>query len=232
MKLLEIKDLSVLYKTGYKTNVALKNVNLSVFGGEYICIVGNNGTGKSSLIKCMLGLQKSDTGSISLFCNKNDISYVPQLNTIPLDFPATVEEIILTGTQKANFKLPFYSKCDKASSEKAIKSVGLERLSKRKINELSGGQRQRVFLARALCKNPKLLILDEPCSGLDEKTTNDFYELLGELNSKFNKTVIMITHDYNCVKNYATRVIKLENKVVFDGSVGSFFKENTKGELL
>lgn len=232
MKLLEIRDLSILYKTGYKTNVALKDINLSVFNGEYICIVGNNGTGKSSLIKCILGLQKSYTGSISLFCNKNNISYVPQLNTIPLDFPATVEEIILTGTQKSNFKLPFYSKYDKISAKKAIKSVGLENLSKRKINELSGGQRQRVLLARALCKDPKLLILDEPCSGLDEKTTSDFYKLLENLNSKVHKTIIMITHDYTCVKRYATRVIKLENKVVFDGNVDSFFKKTNKGELL
>lgn len=232
MNLIEIKDLDVLYKTGYRMVFALKNITISIKAGEYLCIVGNNGTGKSSLIKSILGLIPISSGNIKLKCNKNEISYIPQLNTIPLDFPATVHELVLSGTQKSNMGLPFYKKEDKTFTEKAIRETGLKGLEKRRFCELSGGQQQRVLLARALCRNPKILILDEPCSGLDEKTTADFYELLLHLNTQHNTTIIMISHDLINVEKYATRIIKLDNAILFDGSVSEWMKKRNDGELI
>lgn len=224
MRLLEVNNLSVSYKTGYKSNVALNNVNLEVNSGEYVFVIGDNGTGKSTLLKCILGLIKEKKGSINLNCKSDEISYIPQLNTIPLEFPATVFEIVLTGTQKSGFSFPFYKKSDKIAAQKAICDVGLENFVNRRIGELSGGQRQRVLLARALCKKPKLLISDEPCTGLDKKTTDDFYNILNNFNKKNNTTIIMVSHDLVNLKKYATRVIKLENKVVFDGNVSALLK--------
>ena len=122
------------------------------------------------------------------------------------------------------FSFPFYKKSDKIAAQKAICDVGLENFVNRRIGELSGGQRQRVLLARALCKKPKLLISDEPCTGLDKKTTDDFYNILNNFNKKNNTTIIMVSHDLVNLKKYATRVIKLENKVVFDGNVSALLK--------
>ncbi|MDQ5983858.1 MAG: High-affinity zinc uptake system ATP-binding protein ZnuC [Eubacteriales bacterium SKADARSKE-1] len=230
MNLIEIKNLDVLYKTGYRGISALKNVNANIKSGEYVCIIGNNGTGKSSLIKSILGLVSVSSGNIKLKCNKNEISYIPQFNTIPLDFPATVHELVLSGTQKSNMGLPFYTKEDKASTEKAVRETGLKGLEKRRFCELSGGQQQRVLLARALCKKPRILILDEPCSGLDEKTTADFYELLLHLNTQHGTTIIMISHDLINVEKYATRIIKLDKAILFDGSVSEWIKKRNDGE--
>lgn len=222
MKLLEVKNLSVVYKNGYKTNLALKNVTFDIFAGEYICLVGDNGAGKSTLIKTILGLIDNYNGVVSVKCLKNQISYVPQLSTIPLDFPATVDEIVLSGTQVSGEYSPFYRQSAKLAAEIAIKNVNLKNFTKRRICELSGGQRQRVLLARALCKMPKLLILDEPCAGLDEKTTEEFYQILVNLNKNNGTTIIMVSHDLLRVKKYATRVIKLENKIVYDGKAATF----------
>lgn len=232
MGLIEIKDLDVLYKTGYRVNFALKNINININSGEYLCIVGNNGTGKSSLLKSILGLIPISSGNIKLRCNKNEISYIPQLNTIPFDFPAVVHELILSGTQKSNIGLPFYTKKDKISTEKAIRETGLKGLENRRFWELSGGQQQRVLLARALCRNPRVLILDEPCSGLDEKTTGNFYELLLHLNTEHGATIIMSSHDLINVEKYATRIIKLDNALLFDGSVKEWTKKRNDGELI
>lgn len=222
MKLLEVRNLNVTYRTGYKNSLALKDVNFDIFAGEYVCLVGDNGTGKSTLIKSILGLIENYSGIISVKCLKNQVSYVPQSSTIPLDFPATVDEIVLSGMQRAGTYLPFYKKDDKIAAENAIENVSLKKFMKRRICELSGGQRQRVLLARALCKAPKLLILDEPCSGLDEKTSDEFYGILDRLNKENNTTIIMVSHDLLRVKKYATRIIKLENKIVFDGKVAAF----------
>ena len=233
MNLIEIKGLDVLYKTGYRAIFALKNVNFNINFGEYLCIVGSNGTGKSSLIKSILGLVPISSGDIKLRCNKNEISYIPQLNTIPLDFPATVHELVLSGTQRSNMGLPFYKKEDKIFTKKAIRETGLKGLEKRRFCELSGGQQQRVLLARALCKKPKVLILDEPCSGFDEKATGDFYELLLHLNTEHSTTIIMISHDLINVEKYATRIIKLDNNtVIFDGSVKEWAKKRNDGEFI
>lgn len=228
MNVLEIKNLFVSYGNLPSNSWVLDNISFNVPFGDYVCIIGNNGAGKSTLIKSILGLIPKNKGDVLLHCEKSDVAYIPQICSIPESFPATIREIILSGTQKPSLaKLPFYSKKDKAIAEKAIETVELTNFSSNSIGELSGGQRQRVLLSRALCKNPKLLILDEPCSGLDKKASENFYKLLKKLNIDHKTTILMISHDLVNVEKYAKRVIHLEKKILFDGSSKNYF--NKKG---
>ena len=227
MNVLEIKNLFVSYGNSHSSWV-LDNISFNLPFGDYVCLIGNNGAGKSTLIKSILDLIPINKGTISFNCKKSEISYIPQICSIPENFPATIKEIILSGTQKTtNKKLPFYSKKDKAIAEKAINAAGLSNFTSKSISELSGGQRQRVLLSRALCKNPKLLILDEPCSGLDKNASENFYKILKKLNTENNTTILMISHDLANVEKYAKRVIHLERKIVFDGQAKDYF--NQKG---
>ena len=214
MNILEVNSLS----SSYNGNIAIENVTFKVKEKEYICIVGENGSGKSTLVKTIVGLQPKDKGSIKLKLNLNEISYLSQSSLKDLTFPATVKEIILSGTQKHG-KSPFYTKEDREEVNNVCKTLGITDLLNKRIGSLSGGQRQRVMLARALCKHPKLLILDEPCSGLDINISNELYKILSDLNKKQGITIIMVTHDLNEIKNYATRIIMLNRTIKYDGSV-------------
>ena len=223
MNVLEIKNLFVSYSNS-ATSWVLDNISFNVPFGDYVCLIGNNGAGKTTLIKSILGLVPISKGNILLNCQKSELSYIPQICSIPGNFPASIKEIILSGTQKPSTKkIPFY----KTIAEKIMNLVGLSEFSSSCICELSGGQRQRVLLARALCKNPKLLVLDEPCSGLDKKASENFYKLLKKLNTENNTTILMISHDLANVEKYAKRVIHLEKKIVFDGLAKDYF--NQKG---
>lgn len=227
MNVLEIKNLFVSYSNSV-TSWVLDNISFNVPFGDYVCLIGNNGAGKTTLIKSILGLVPISKGNILLNCQKSEVSYIPQICSIPENFPASIKEIILSGTQKTSAKkFPFYSKNDKTIAEKIMNLVGLSKFSSSCICELSGGQRQRVLLSRALCKNPKLLILDEPCSGLDKNASENFYKLLKKLNTENNTTILMISHDLANVEKYAKRVIHLEKKIVFDGLAKDDF--NQKG---
>lgn len=214
MNILEVNSLA----SSYESNIAIEDVTFKVKEKEYICIVGENGSGKSTLVKTIVGLKPKDKGSIKLNLKLNEISYLSQSSLKDLTFPATVKEIILSGTQKHG-KFPFYTKEDKEEVDKVCKTLGITGLLNKRIGSLSGGQRQRVMLARALCKHPKLLILDEPCSGLDINISNELYKILSDLNKNQGITIIMVTHDLNEIKNYATRIIMLNRTIKYDGSV-------------
>lgn len=226
MSLIDINHLDVFYRIGYKTVFVLKNINLNVNLGDYLCILGNNGSGKSTLIKTILGLNPISSGEIKINCQKSDISYLPQTSGLSSDFPATVEEIVLSGTQNMpnEFKLPFYSKENKLQAKVAMEKAKIIPLSKRRFGELSGGQKQRVLFARAIVKNPKILILDEPCTGLDCDTSENFYELLSKVNAQDKTTVIMVSHDLSAVKKFASKVVVLSGEVKFCGSVAEWEK--------
>lgn len=226
MSLILINHLNVSYRIGYKTVFVLKDINLTVNSGEYLCILGNNGSGKSTLIKTILGLNPISSGEIKINCQKNDISYLPQASGIALDFPATVEEIVLSGTQSLQnkFKLPFYSKENKRQAEIAMEKAKILSITKRRFGELSGGQQQRVLFARAIVKNPKILVLDEPCTGLDHDTAENFYALLKQVNGEDKTTIVMISHDLDAVKKYASKVVVLNGELKFCGSVAQWEK--------
>ena len=214
MSIIEVKNLT----TTYNGHVAIKNVSFAVEKGEYVCLVGENGSGKSTLLKTIVGLNKKDSGDIIKNIDSDRISYLAQNNMIDLNFPATAKEIIMTGVQKHR-TLPFYKKDDYKKFEDLCDLLGIRSLINRQIGDLSGGQRQRIMLARALIREPELLILDEPCSGLDVNITKEFYDTLIKLNKEKHLTIIMATHDLDEVENEEARVICMATEVKFDGNI-------------
>lgn len=191
---------------GYDGKTVVSGLNFEINDGDYLCIVGENGSGKTTLMKTLLGLIPLLGGSIQGL-NKNDIGYLPQISDIQKDFPATVEEVVLSGTKKL-----FYRKKEKDLMRLNLERLNIANLSKCKFSELSGGQRQRVLLARALCASKKILLLDEPVSGLDPKATAMMYEIINKLNKEDGMTIIMISHDLNGSLKYASNVLNVGEK--------------------
>lgn len=191
---------------GYDGKAVVSGLNLKINDGDYLCIVGENGSGKTTLMKTLLGLIPLLGGSIQGL-NKNDIGYLPQISDIQKEFPATVEEVVLSGTKKL-----FYRKKEKDLMRFNLERLNIANLSKCNFSELSGGQRQRVLLARALCASKKILLLDEPVSGLDPKATAMMYEIINKLNKEDGMTIIMISHDLNGSLKYASNVLNVGEK--------------------
>ncbi len=211
MPLLSFENISI----GYDNNPIVENLSFAVEKGDYLTILGENGAGKSTLLKTMLGLIKPLSGKIVFDAEvkKTDIGYLPQQTVVQRDFPASVWEIVISGCLSKNGLRPFYSKNDKEVAEANIKRLGLEQLKKRCYRELSGGQQQRVLLARALCASDKILVLDEPVTGLDPKVTVQLYELIDSLN-KEGITIIMISHDLQALQ-HANKVLHLGHQTFF-----------------
>ena len=217
MNLIEIKDLSFSYP-GKKD--ALKNINIKIRKGTFTCIVGENGSGKSTLLKCILGLNKGYTGEI---IKENQIGYLPQKTEIQTHFPASIEEIVLSGTISNNPKSIFYKKGDKLLSENIMKKIGIYDIRKKCFADLSGGQQQRVLIARSLCGTKSIIVLDEPTNGLDPSISKQIYELLNDLKIKENLTILMVSHDIERALSYADKVIELAGgEVKFVGSPSDF----------
>ncbi|MDO4867268.1 MAG: metal ABC transporter ATP-binding protein [Clostridia bacterium] len=219
MSLLTINDLSL----GYESHAILEHLSFSVNAGDYLCVVGENGSGKSTLMRTVLGLQKPLGGSIEFGSGmqRNEIGYLPQQTAIQKDFPATVWEIVLSGCQARIGRRAFYTKAEKALAEENLSRMGMADYRKRCYRELSGGQQQRVLLARALCATRKLLLLDEPVSGLDPKVTAEMYALIERLNRE-GVTIIMISHDIAAAIRYATHILHVGGGQTFFGSVDEY----------
>lgn len=201
---------------GYDNKTILSNFSFSVNSGDYLCIVGENGSGKSTLMRTMLGLQKPMSGEISLGdgLKKGEIGYLPQQTDVQKNFPASVKEIVLSGCQARAGLRPFYNNQEKEMAANAMKKMRIEEFSKRCYRELSGGQQQRVLLARALCATQKILLLDEPVSGLDPRVTAEMYELISGLN-KEGITIIMISHDIDVAISEASHILHICDKPFF-----------------
>ena len=204
-------------KLGYETGVVIEGLTFSVNAGDYLCIVGENGSGKTTLMKTMLGLRSPISGKVRTGDGllPNQIGYLPQQTVIQRDFPATVWEIVLSGCQNRCGMRPFYNRDEKKLAMKNIVRMGLGELKKRCYRELSGGQQQRVLLARALCATQKLILLDEPVSGLDPKVTSDMYSLIDDINKKDGITVIMVSHDINAATQYASHILHIGDSMFF-----------------
>lgn len=230
MNVIEVKNVSVKYKNGPRSTLAVQNVSFNVAEGSYVCIVGDNGSGKSSLIKAIMGLHNISDGNIKLNVNREDISYLSQSTEIPNDFPATAKEIVLCGTQNGKRFFPFYRKDDYQKVTESMKLIHIENLKNRRFGELSGGQKQRVLLARAICRNPKVMILDEPFSGLDANTSNSLCDILKTFNSKLNVTIIMVTHNQRDVENYASHVIYMNKIIQFYGPLNQWLNKRKSGD--
>ena len=202
---------------GYDGRTVLQGLNFEVNPGDYLCIVGENGSGKSTLMKTILGLQAPISGTILTGdgLRKNEIGYLPQQTQTQKDFPASVREIVLSGCQGRCGSRPFYSKEEKRLAEENIGKMGIGSLTKRCYRELSGGQQQRVLLARALCATRKMLLLDEPVSGLDPRVTAEMYGLIERLNREEGITVMMISHDISAALKYASHILHIGDSVFF-----------------
>ena len=211
MPLLSFENLSI----GYENTVVLENLSFDIEKGDYVAIIGENGAGKSTLLKTMLGLIPPIKGQIVFDkeVKKTEIGYLPQQTLAQRDFPASVWEVVISGCLAKNGLRPFYTKEDRILAETNIEKMGLKELKNRCYRELSGGQQQRVLLARALCSSNKILVLDEPVTGLDPKVTNQLYEIVSSLN-KEGITIIMISHDLQALK-HANKVLHLGHQTFF-----------------
>ena len=205
----------------YGDIVAVDGVSLSARAGEMIFITGSNGSGKSTLTKGIAGLVPLSSGTL---VRASRMSYVPQYEDADRDFPARVSEIVLTGTQRPG-KL-FASRSDREKAESAMKALNIYGLSDKEIRTLSGGQLRRVFLARALCGNPELLLLDEPCAGLDALSHETLFGILRGLLAD-GCAVVMVTHDISDIDGIPEgRVIRISHgKIAQDISHGGLNHE-------
>ena len=227
----ECKDVTL----GYENKVVAKNLNFKIDQGDYLCVVGENGTGKSTLIKTLLGLIKPLNGEVIANVqgkNHKGVGYLPQQTQAQKDFPASVWEVVLSGVLNNDHRCPFYNKKDKAEAEKNMEKLNILDLKKRCYRELSGGQQQIVLLARALCATDSVLILDEPVTGLDPAASMEFYETIKDLNKKENVTIIMVSHDIKNALNYATHILHLEQENDFFGTVEEYKKSNVSNMFL
>ena len=221
MSLLTVKELTI----GYESSALVKGLNFSVNAGDYLCIVGENGAGKSTLMKTLLGLIKPVSGEITAGdgLKRNEMGYLPQQTEVQRDFPASVTEVVRSGFAGVMKLRPFYSRAEKKTALENLERMGIADLKDMCYRELSGGQQQRVLLARALCATSKLLLLDEPVSGLDPKVTEDMYRLIEKLN-KSGTAIIMITHDVESAVDYATHVLHMGDRIFF-GTKEEYVKE-------
>ena len=212
-------------KIGYSKRIILDNVTFEINEGDYLCIIGENGSGKSTLIKTILGLIKPISGKIVLSkeFNKKEIGYLPQRSITQNDFPASCYEVVLSGCiNKLNF-FPWYTNKQKQLADENMEKLCIKRLKNQCFSELSGGQQQRVLLARALCATEKILILDEPVSGLDSKATSEMYKIIRNIN-KQGIAIVMITHNAADIFDDATHIIEINHKGFYWNTKAEFIK--------
>jgi zinc transport system ATP-binding protein len=222
MNLIELKNVTL----GYENHIVLKDIDMTIDDKDFICIVGPNGSGKSTLVKGILGLIKPKKGKV-IYNNlkQNFIGYMPQETKVDSNFPASVYEIVLSGTLNSMGLRSFYTKKEKDMADKNLKLLGIDKLKNKNFCDLSGGQRQKVLLARSLCATSKLLILDEPSNNLDTKSKQDLYKTLKELNENHGITIIMITHDLDHNNLIGNKILSLREDKIFFGSTEEFVKK-------
>ncbi len=226
MELVNISNLSYKY---HKTDV-LENINLIIKDDDFLAIIGPNGGGKSTLLKLILGLLTAQDGEIEKKIENTQVGYVPQNTNLNIDFPITALEIVLMGIISSKKRFFGYSKEDITSAMASLSKVSMADFANSKIGDLSGGQRQRVFIARALCSNPKIMLLDEPTASIDVKGQREIYELLKELNKSI--CIVVVSHDISVLLNYAKNVAHINKNLVYHSLENIEKNINTQNEHL
>lgn len=207
----------------YDGETVLSDIKFSLDAGAYLCIVGENGSGKSTLMRGILGLKQPSKGEIVFDDLKpTEIGYLPQQTQIQRDFPASVREVVISGRLNSMRGRLFYNAEDKAAAAENMERLGIDDIADRCYLELSGGQQQRVLLARAMCATKKLLLLDEPVTGLDPVAANEMYNLIKLVNLCDNTSVIMISHDIHAAVRYATHILHLGRSQLFFGTTAQY----------
>ncbi|MDR1397580.1 MAG: ATP-binding cassette domain-containing protein [Desulfarculales bacterium] len=197
-------------------------LNFSVAPGEWLCVVGENGSGKTTLLQGLLRLKPPHGGRVISSLKAEEIGYLPQQTVVSRDFPASVYEVALSGRLNSLGLRPFYARRDKAAAEMNLERLGILDLKNKCYRELSGGQQQRVLLARALCAARKLLVLDEPATGLDPLATLQLYRLLAEIKRENGLTVVMVSHDIPNALKYADLILHLQGRQIFFGPAAAY----------
>ncbi|ETJ99737.1 ABC transporter, ATP-binding protein [Eubacterium nodatum ATCC 33099] len=220
MSVLACQDLAF----SYDGKDVLKGVNFTLKQGEYLCIVGENGSGKTTLMKGLLRLNKPTKGKIVTGdgLKPNEIGYLPQQTQIQRDFPASVYEVVLSGCLNSMGRRLFYGKKHKQLVIDNLEALDILSLKNKCYRELSGGQQQRVLLARALCATQKMLLLDEPVTGLDPVAAEEFYRMIEKLNREKGITIIMVSHDVKGVVSHASHVLHLDGVQKFFGTMEEY----------
>lgn len=222
----EIKNLS----QSYGDIKVLEDINISVKENSFVSIVGPNGAGKTTLMKILLGLVKFNSGSVNIFGKSPQdvdpqlIGYVPQIKTMDRSFPALAIELVASGLTR---RWPWFVKgSEKEKAIEALSLVNAGQLAHRSLSELSGGEFQRVCLARSIVRNPKLIVLDEPATGIDAIGEADLYNLLEDYQAKSKATIIMITHDWHVANHHSDQVLLLNKNQISFGPPHEALSEN------
>jgi zinc transport system ATP-binding protein len=215
-KAIELKNVNIKFNV----NPVLKDINLTIEENDFMAIIGPNGGGKSTLLKIILGILKPDSGEVLIFGKKPEdarqlMGYLPQKVSFDHDFPIDVYHTVLSGRYRGLFK--GHTKDDEIAVIKALKDMNMFDLKDRQISRLSGGQMQRVFIARAIVREPKILLMDEPMASIDPEMQNSFYSLLSRLKNKM--TIILVSHDVGTVSTQVDKIACLNSTLYFHGPV-------------
>jgi zinc transport system ATP-binding protein len=216
MKAVELNNVSMKYNE----QCVLQNINFSIEEKDFMAIIGPNGGGKSTLLKIILGILTPNNGEVKVFGREpkhaRDLTgYLPQNLSFDRDFPINVYETVLTGRYHGLFK--GYNKNDKEAVLCALKNVEMKDLIDRQISKLSGGQMQRVFIARAIVREPKLLLMDEPMASIDPEMQRSFYELMSQLKNKM--AIVLVSHDVGAVSTHVDKIACLNRELFYHGPV-------------
>lgn len=218
-KLIDINNLNIKYGE----HVVISKLSFVIEEGDFLCIVGENGCGKSTLLKAITG--EIESGKSIKYCglSKNQIGYISQKARIDEFFPASVEEVVNSGSLNSPSFGIFYTEKQKAKAKRALKTLGIEKLAKENFGSLSGGQKQKALLARALTATEKLIILDEPSNNLDKESRSELYSLLQDLNRE-GMTVIIVTHDLDHGNLIGNKILSLSKNLPFYGATAEYVR--------
>ena len=213
---------------GYDGEAVLRDVNLTIERGAFVGIVGPSGAGKTTLLRAMVGAVPKIRGRVIVSHHEgtsgsaHHVGWVPQLETVDWNFPATVREVVLMGRWSHHSWRPWTTKAENVLVDQLLERLGIGGMGDRHIRSLSGGQQQRVFLARAMVGGPDLLLLDEPTSGVDIKTRDDILHLLADLN-RDGMTIVLTTHELNSVAAHLPWVVCVNRRLIAEGDPEDIF---------